>query len=231
MDRDLAQDAISSALSGDWELAVKLNKSIISQKPSDADALNRLARAYSELGDFVKARKAAQEVLKFDPFNSIALKAINKWRGLKKGDEFKTDSLAPQYFLEEPGKTKIVSLMHLGDSKLIAKLDAGDKMLFNTHSHRVSVTTADNKYIGRLPDDLSARLRKLIKYGNEYVACVKSVDKKEVRIFIRETKRDKKLADIPSFTSEKIDYVSFTPPEMVHNKDELVNDFSEEDSE
>ena len=226
MNNILAQNAISAALSGDWEKALEINKGIIKQNSKDIDALNRLSKAYAELGDIPKARKTAKKVLQLDTFNSIALKALDKWKGLKKGETYKSGPSSAQVFLEEPGKTKIVSLLHPGSEKILAKLDSGDEVKLKSHSHRVSVLTNDDKYIGRLPDDLACRLRRLIRYGNEYKAFVKAVDKKDVRVFIREVTRTKRLADVPSFSSEKINYLSFTPPESVHKKS-----FSQKDSE
>ena len=75
---------------------------------------------------------------------------------------------------------------------------------------------------------MSARLRQLTKYGNEYKVYIKAVTEKDVKIFIRETKRADKLRDIPSFPGEKIEYVSFTPPELVHSKEDFVADEEEE---
>ena len=126
------------------------------------------------------------------------------------------------------GKTKIVSLIHLGDARHIAKLDSGDTVKLNPLSHRVSILSQDGKYIGRLADDLSARLKQLMSFGNEYQAYIKSSNAQEVKIFIRESKRSKKLTDIPSFSTEKIDYISFTPPELVRKKDSIPEDESEE---
>ncbi|KKR29029.1 MAG: hypothetical protein UT61_C0037G0002 [Candidatus Woesebacteria bacterium GW2011_GWA1_39_8] len=222
MNTDLAQEAISLALSGNWQGALKINEEILKENPSDVDALNRLARAYSETGNFRKAKETAQKVLKIDPFNTIATKSIEKWKGLKKGETYSQKPSNPHYFLEEPGKTKILTLIHAGSPKVLAKLDSGDEIHLNTHSHRVCVQTVNGKYIGRLPDDLSARLRKLIQLGNTYQVIVKSVNTHEAKIFIRETYRAPSLKDVPSFSAERIDYVSFTPPELVHKKEEVV---------
>ena len=222
MDRKLAQKAISAALKANWEEAVRLNKLILKQDSKDVDALNRLARAHVELGEIGKAKKIAQKTLKIDPFNTIAAKSLQKWRKLRKGEKTGKATLSAGAFLEEPGKTKMVSLLHLGDSKkVLVKLDAGDEVRFKSGSHRVSVYTLDGKYIGRLPDDLSARLRKLIRRGNEYQVLIKSSEPQEVKVFIRETKRAKKFADTPSFSTEKIDYISFTLPELVHKKENI----------
>lgn len=229
MKDDLAQKAVSLALSGSWEAALLLNKKILQEDAKDVDALNRQARAYSELGKLSKAKACAKKVLKIDPFNTIALKSLEKWKELKRGESLKSTPTFPQTFLEEPGKTKILSLIHLGDYKVIAKLDSGDEITLNTGSHRISALSSDAKYVGRLPDDLSARLKKLIKLGNTYQAFIKSANAKDVRVFIRETKRAKKLADIPSFSTEKIDYISFTPPELVHKKEIYENEAEEEE--
>lgn len=229
MNSDLAQDAINAALKANWKDAVKINNSILQNDKGDVDALNRMARAYAELGFLAKARQTSHRVLKVDPFNTIANRSLIKWKGLKKGDTYSSPPSNAQVFLEEPGKTKICSLFFLGDNKIVAKLDSGDEVKLDTHSHRVTVITSDNKYIGRLSDDLSARLKKLISMGNEYSVNIKSIDKNDVKVFIKETKRDKKISNIPSFSAEKIDYVTFTPPELVHDKNEINNTLEDED--
>lgn len=220
MDTDLAQKAVDEALKGAWKEASRTNLQILKVNPQDVDALNRLARAYAELGNLGKAKKTAEKVIKIDPFNSIATKALVRWKGAKKGQIQNGGATGPEIFLEEAGKTKQVSLLHLGDSNLIAKLDAGDRVKIASHAHRVSVLTQDDKYLGRLPDDLAARLRKLIKLGNQYEAFVKSADPSDIKIFIRETFRSSELTSIPSFPAEKIEYVSFTPPELVRKNEE-----------
>lgn len=217
---DPAQKAIDAALNGKWAEASALNLQILKVSPQDVDALNRLARAYSEMGNIIKAKRAAEKVIKIDPFNPIATKTLNKLRLAKKGRIASTAAGGPEIFLEEPGKTKQISLIHLGPTKLLAKLDAGDMVKLACHAHRVSVLTPDDKYIGRLPDDLAARLRKLIKAGNQYEIFIKSTSATEVKVFIRETYRAADVASIPSFPAEKIEYVSFTPPELVRKNEE-----------
>jgi tetratricopeptide (TPR) repeat protein len=229
MDNKLAQTAITEALAGNWKEAVTTNKLILKKDPKDTDALVRLARAYAETGELNKAKRYAKKALKLDPFNNIAKKSLEKWKELKDGETITTGTSKAQVFLEEPGKTKLISLIHTGDAKLLSSLDAGDEVSLKTHSHKVCVVTSNGKYIGKLPDDLSARLKKLIKYGNEYQAFIKSIEKKEVKVFIREIKRVDKLSDIPSFSTEKIDYISFTPPELVHKKEDIIKISDEEE--
>lgn len=226
---DLAQDAIAHALSGNWEKALQSNQQILKTTPHDVDALNRVARAYAELGNIQKARETMQKALNLDPFNTIAQKALERWKDMKNGDAGSSGPISSQAFLEEPGKTKIIALMHLGGHETIAEVDAGDEVKFNSHSHRVSVTCSNGKYVGRLPDDLSARIKKLSGLGYEYRSFIKSVDKNEVKIFIKEVKRPTKLSDIPSFPTEKINYISFTPPELL--QEETQSDENDTDSD
>jgi tetratricopeptide (TPR) repeat protein len=228
MQKGLAQQAINEALVGNWKEAVDLNKRILKQDSANIDALNRLARAYAEIGDIKNAKKTTKLVLKIDPFNPIAKKASGKWKSIRSGDTFSSFTSSARMFLEEPGKTKIVSLLHLGSSGVIAKLDSGDEVRIAPHAHRVSINTMNGKYIGILPDDVSMRLRKLIKLGNKYKVVIKSADENCVRIFIRETERSSRIPDYPSFSPEKIKYISFTPPERVYKKRDVVTEAKDE---
>lgn len=220
MKNEPAQEAIQAALRGEWEVAIEINKNILSNTPKDIEALNRLARAYSETGNIKKAKALAKKVLKIDPFNSIASKCLQKWSITKKivKNEGSGAPKDPKTFLEEPGKTKITTLLNLGGSKTLASLDTGDELKLTAHKHKVSVVTISGNYVGKLADDLSARLRRFIKVGNKYEVLVKSVEPKSVTVLIREIERSAKLAETPSFSTEKIDYISFTPPELVHKK-------------
>ncbi len=186
MDPELAQKAILAALKGEWEDAVKYNKSILKAYPGDTQTLNRLAKAYCELGKVNQARQFCRKVIKIDPFDSIALRNLDNWGRLTTSQKASSFASYAADFIEEPGKTKLVSLLYPGDPGVISKLSAGEEIILAPHSHRVSVTTKDNKYIGRLPDDLSAKLRRCVKLGNSYRVLVKSVDQRNIKIFLRE---------------------------------------------
>lgn len=218
MDDVLAQKAISNALNGNWEEAVDTNLQILKRSSKDIASLNRLARAYTELGEIKKATSITERVIKIDPTNKIALRALEKIKGLKEGETIASAPSDAKVFIEEPGKTKIVPLIHLGDPTIIARLDAGDEVILDCHCHRVQVSTIKNDYIGKLPDDISSRIKQLINLGNKFQAIIKSSDPKEVKVIIRETFKGKKAANIISFSSEKIDYVSFASPTLIRNQ-------------
>jgi tetratricopeptide (TPR) repeat protein len=213
MDTSLAQKAVSFALAGKWEEALKFNLEILSITPEDVDALNRLARCYSETGKTEKAKATTQKVLKIDPINSIAQKCLLKWKAARPGECHKFCTNSGEAFLEESGKTKMITLLNPGDSNIFANLNSGDEVKLAAFSHKVSVVDNSGKYIGCLPDDLAARLRNFMKKGNKYQVLIKSIDSKDVTVLIRELENKTGVA---SFPPEKIDYVAFTPPELVH---------------
>ena len=183
---DTAQLAITQAMNCDWKAAIHTNIQILKNDPTNIDALNRLARAYIETGKIKKAKETSKKVLGIDPINTIAFKCLDKCKSLKDGVMLEKENVNPEAFFEIPGKTKIVDLLHLGHESVLALLDSGDEVKFSTHPHRVSVVTKKgNKYIGRLPDDLSARIRNQIKNGVKFQVIIKNVDVKNVKVFIR----------------------------------------------
>ncbi|KKU80843.1 MAG: hypothetical protein A2700_00980 [Candidatus Blackburnbacteria bacterium RIFCSPHIGHO2_01_FULL_44_64] len=234
----LAQQAVQAALHGQWEEAKKINEEILQREEKDQEALCRLARACLELGKPKKSLSFYKKALTLDPYNTVAQKAVDRLRKLKESGVSHTTNhnsstkggLQPAVaFLEEPGKTKTATLIHLGAEALLTSLNIGDPIKLLPHAHRVSVETESGDFIGRLPDDLSARIIKFAKAGNEYEAFVRSVTSTQVRIFIRESKRGDNVQDIPSFPqTEKTNYVSFTPPDLVHDERPAMETLEEE---
>lgn len=203
---NLDEQAIEMAMKCRWDEAIATNKQILSDEPDNIDALNRLSRAYFETNQGDKATKTSKMVLQIDPTNTIALKAIEKYKRIK-SNSIKTTSLTAYDFLEEPGKTKVVSLLNLAKPEITSCLDSGDEVELLSHSHRISVVTKEQTYIGRLPDDISARLKVFIKAGNGYKSFIKSSNKSEVKVFIKETLRVEKYKHTPTFTKEKLESV------------------------
>lgn len=218
METNLAQKAVSLAISGQWTEALNVNLEILHKNPNDLDTLNRLCRCYIELSEIKNCKKMAQKVLSIDPQNAIATRCMSKLKNIHEINKGVNEIGSPESFLEESGKTKIVNLLNLGDKTVINCLDTGEVVKISSHSHKVSIVTSDNRYIGRLPDDISARLRNLIKKGNKYTVMVKSVNPKEILIFIKEI--ENKTKDY-SFPPERIDYVTYTPPELVHKSSNI----------
>ena len=75
---DLEKQAVQAAIEGSWKIAVDLNQKLIKNEPKNVGALNRLARAYWELGKASEAQKTYRKVLALDPYNSIATKNLQR---------------------------------------------------------------------------------------------------------------------------------------------------------
>ena len=66
--RNWVEQAVSLALRGRWDEAVCVNDRILSLFPDDADAYNRLGKAYTELGRYADAHAAYGHTLRIDAF-------------------------------------------------------------------------------------------------------------------------------------------------------------------
>lgn len=209
---DLNLRAIKAALGGKWKEAVQLNEEVLKQEPDNIEALSRLAKAHLELKNNKMAIRFHRKVLKLDRFNPIAKRALERLKGISQKtssarlikNQVKTD-----FFIEEPGKTKTVALVRTGDANVLSQLDVADIVTLKPKRRSISIYDQKNRYLGRIPDDLSSRLITLINRGNKYAATVKFVDKKNLQIFIREVKQSKRNANIPSFPSKTTGYQTF----------------------
>lgn len=199
----LVRLAIDAALKCQWQDALEYNKQISLTLPDNVECLNRLAKAYMELGKYSQAKKIYHQVLELDAYNTIAQKNLQKVSTFKK-DNPKDGSthpvtMSPSFFLEEPGFTKTVSLIKLAEPQRLLILSAGSMVYLVPKNRGVSVTDLDNRYLGALPDDTAHHLLKLIKGGNKYQCFIKSIKSNRVTILIRETFRSKKFKNQASF--------------------------------
>ena len=206
----LEEQAIKAALAQNWSKALEINKKILKDSPKNIAALNRLGRAYWEMGKIEQAQQTYKKVLSLDRFNPIAnknLKRLTKSAKIKKIFEGKNASpRLGEIFLEEPGKTKIVKLVRLTSPSVLAQLNNADLVTLKAKKRTISVLSAKGNYLGTIPEDLSTRLIKFIKGGNQYQAFVKSVDHQKLEILIREVSRAKKFFNTPSFPQGKLSF-------------------------
>ena len=200
----ISQQAISAALSGNWQEAVDLNEQLINHDPKNVDAHNRLGRAHFELGNLTKSKKSFENTLIIDPYNQIAGKFIKrieifrkKGRGSKINPQF--SSINSDLFIEEPGKTKLIGLLKVAEPQKLSLLSPGTTVLLVQKNRGISVTNSNGDYLGVLPDDLSSHLLRLIKGGNKYQACIKNIKDKTLSILIREIFCSAKFKNQPSF--------------------------------
>lgn len=187
---ETARKAINAALNKNWQDAVDINLSIIEDAPEDVSALNRLSQAYLQLSDLKRSKINAERVLEIDPLNVLAEKCLSKIKLLSENKLELTNSkkIAPShFFIEEPGKTKLVTLINICEQNLLLMLTAGEYVEMVTRKPKVVITTSSNSYIGRLPDDIAYRIISLTENGKKFDTYLKSINNNIVKIFIRET--------------------------------------------
>ncbi len=194
----LKAQAIQIALTGNWEMAIAINQEILKETPEDIDALNRLAFAYSIIGKSKLAKEAYQKVLAIDSCNPIALKNLKKL-GESTTKKMVVSQLMSTMFLEESGKTKIVSLINTAQPKILRTLQIGQMLNLSIKRLKIFVIDGQGQFIGMLPDDIGTRLIKFLDGGNEYETCIKAVEDHKVVVFMREMKRANKFKNLPSF--------------------------------
>ena len=197
----LTNQAIQTALEGNWQEAIVINKSLIHENPEDVDALNRIALAYTIVGKIKEAKSAYQKVLALDPLHPIALRNLKRLKD--KGLNItggKMNSCINNKFLEEPGKTKVVELVNIAQPTIVEALRTGQSLELSIKRLKI-FALEEEQYIGVLPDDIAKRLIKFMKNGCKYEAYVKSANQHKVTIFIKEVKKSSRYKDQPSFTT------------------------------
>ena len=218
------QEAIQAALEGDWDKAVTLNTLLTEEYPEDSDILNRLGKAFSELGQVNKAKATFEKVLEDDPYNPIAIKNLERLSTLRGADikpkEQGSKPLSADMFIEELGKTKTVEVFDLAMPKILIHLRIGDSVKLANTKDSVSVISEDDHRLGKLNPFWGKEIAQAIDLKSEFKAVVKAVtvgkDQRtsSLSIFVRETKHSSKLAH-PVFPIENNNFTPFVREETL----------------
>lgn len=203
----LKDQAVEKAVLGQFQDAIGINLNILELAPDDTDVLMQLAHAYWQIGDIVHATKYYRKTLSVDPNNILAKKRLELLKPLtiksQRSSNRKKGKIIPvSEFIEEPGKTKTVRLSNLGKPEHISLLNIGEEIDLNIRKHKIEARDKSDNFIGYLPDDISKRLMQFILGQCIYEAFVFSIDKNEVKIFIREVEKVRKYRNVSSFTFE-----------------------------
>ena len=205
-----SKQAIALAMQGRWREAVAANKSLIESFPNDADAYNRLGRAYMELGEYSRAREAYSRAMELDPYNTIAKKNLHRLSQLGEGvagGEGAFHKVEPQHFIEETGKAGVVNLYHLAPQEMLAKMVAGDRVYLRVGGSSLKVQDGRGEYLGQVEPKHGQRLIKLMNGGNKYTAIIVSSTEEMMTIIIREVYQDPSQAGQLSFLSKGLERV------------------------
>jgi len=198
-------EAIELALASKWTEAVQVNRGIMDRFGPDEDTLNRLGKAYTELGQPENAVDAYKSTLKLNPLNPIAVKNLAKLQALRGSQpvppsKTKVDVDA---FIEETGKTTLTALHVHAEGDPCSKVSGGDPVRLIVDGDTMNVETARGVYLGHLEHALGRRLIKFLEGGNRYSGAVATCEGGAIKVIVRETYQDPKFFGRPSFTIKK----------------------------
>ncbi|HEV8534745.1 MAG TPA: tetratricopeptide repeat protein [Candidatus Limnocylindria bacterium] len=200
--RALAEQATAAALEADWPRAIEVNQKILELAPDDVESRNRLGRALVELGRLDEAKAAFAEVLKTEPYNSIALRNQARIVALqehKTKPASTTTKTQPRLFIEDMGKTGILRLINPAPVHVLAKYSPGAECDLREQEGLLAVHARDGELVGFLEPKVGRRLIDLLRTGNQYVAALVSTDPLNARVAIREVFQSPENASRISF--------------------------------
>ena len=194
-------EAIELALANRWVEAVQVNRGIMDRFGPDEDTLNRLGKAYTELGQLNEAIEAYKSTLKMNMVNPIAVKNLAKLQALRGGQPVPTSKAKVDVdaFIEETGKTALTALHVHAEGDPCSKVAGGDPVKLMVAGDTMNVETARGVYLGHLEHALGRRLIKFLEGGNRYSGAVAACEGGAVKIIVRETYQDPKFFGRPSF--------------------------------
>lgn len=200
--RALADQAVAAALDADWPRATDLNRKILEAAPDDVEARNRLGRALLEQGQLDEAKGAFAEVLKAEPYNSIAIRGTQRIAQLSehKAKTVMTNTKTqPRLFIEDMGKTGILRLINPAPAHILARYSAGAECELREQEGLLALHARDGELLGFLEPKVGRRLIDLLRTGNQYVAAIVSNEQANARVAIREVFQSAENASRISF--------------------------------
>ena len=213
----LRAKAIQAVKDSDWKNAILVNLEILEQSPKNLEAMNRLGLAYLKIKKEKEAIKVFKNVLKLDRSNIIANKHLKKLKNKERTADFIFNKNAD--FIEEPGKSKIISLHRLTSRSLLSKCKVGQQCYLQIKNRYISIVDDKQKHVGALPEDISFRLSKLISDGNQYSCVIYRIDDKQCCVQLKESFRSAKNQQLQSFPSKKINNQFNLGDDIVLEKD------------
>ena len=239
--RQLGEEARKAAFEGNWEEAVTLNLQIIDRFQRDADAFNRLGRAYISLGSLDEAKDAYSKALRADPANLIARRNLQRLEILRgQGGRSSADVTRPgpmprpSAFLEEVGKTWVDELVNPGELRTLADISSGEELQLSVEDDRLVVLRATGDRMGEIEPKTARRVLDLMASGNRYEIFALGLAGQTLRIIIREIFRDPSVATTVSFPRQITSRAYLRDRDLLRQRDEadfFLFDDDEEDED
>lgn len=226
MRKQLSEQAVKLAVNSRWDEAVAVNREMLRVFGDEAEALNRLGKALSEVGQITEARKAYGRAIELDPSNTIARRNLDRLATMSDSAVASASKLDTRLFVEETGKATL-AVLEAVDSTQAALLDAGDVVELEVQGNAVNAKSTDGNYIGMIAPRIGLRLAKMMTAGNEYAAAMVTTSG-DLRVMIRETYQHPSQIGRVSFPqSRSNDFRAYTRRGLLRGADD--SEFDEED--
>ncbi len=246
--RQLVEEARRAALEGRWGEAIELNQRIVDRTPRDAEAHNRIGRAYLEQRRYGAAIEAYSTALRADPANMIARRNLQRLEtlGHRPGVDAPADEPATEdgatatmprtaVFIEEVGKTWVDELVNPRPVEQLAEVLPGDQLALVVEGARLFVVAADGSRLGEIEARTAERVIDLMGRGNRYEVYALGLSAQSLRVILREVYRDPSQASMISFPRQIKTRAYLRERDLLRQRDEadffLLEDEDEEEEE
>ncbi len=185
--KEQTRNAVRLAMDGEWAEAARLNREILEAAPDNVEAMNRLGKALTELGEFGAALDAFRRALVFSPDNPIAVKNVDRLMAEADGAQARRSgnggTLKPRMFIADHGKSADVTLLA---STGAGNSSPGTPVTLEANGSTLGVMDPDGSCLGLVPPNMARRLLCLISGGNRYEGAVSGTANGAVRVVLRE---------------------------------------------
>lgn len=242
--RQLIDDARQASLDANWDEAITLNQQIVERAAKDAEAHNRLGRAFLTLRRYAEATDAYSNALRADPANLIARRNLQRLESLRHqapatADATPTTPITPMpktaVFIEEVGKTWVDELINPIAREELSDVLPAEQLQLAVEGDRLVVRRLDGRRIGEIEAKTAERVIALINGGNRYDVYALGLSAQGLRVILREVHRDPSFAGKLSFPRQITSRAYLRERDLLRQRDEsdffLLDEDDEEEEE
>jgi hypothetical protein len=232
MRSQLREQAVKLAVNSRWSEAAQANREYLRLFGDESEALNRLGKALTELGQITDARAAYGRAIELEPTNTIARRNLDRLATMKDTAVAAAPptQLDTRLFVEETARAAVAKLQAT-DAKVASLLDAGDLVDLQVHGNAVNVVTGNGEYVGMVEPRIGLRLARMMTGGNRYAAAMVSASEDDLKVMIRETFQHPSMVGKVSFPQARSDVRAYMPKGLRRRAMEDLDMGSDEDED
>lgn len=239
--RQMIDHARQLAREGEWDSVITANLEILGRAPKDAEAHNRLGRAFLGLRRFAEATESYSNALRADPANLIARRNLQRLEGLRQlapldgdlGESIPMPRAA--VFIEEVGKTWVDELINPIAREELSDILPAERLEVDVQGDRLIIRRGDGTRLGEIEAKTAERVIGLIAGGNRYEVYALGLSAQSLRVILREVYRDASQAEKISFPRQITSRAYLRERDLLRQRDEsdffLLDDDDDDDDD